>query len=271
MNRMGLPDPPACLAFFALLAACTTAGNVRPDVARDVAPTGRLRAAINFGNPVLAQKDAATREPRGVSVDLARELGRRLGLPVDLVAYDAAGKVVEAVKTGAWDVAFLAVDPERAGEIAFTAPYVVIEGTYAVPADSPLRAIEDVDRDGVRIAVGARSAYDLYLTRTLKHARLVRAPTSPAAIELFQREGLEAVAGVKQPLVQFAKSNPGVRVIEGRFMAIEQAMGTPRDRDSAARYLRPFVEEMKASGFVAAALERSGQRDATVAPAAPAR
>jgi polar amino acid transport system substrate-binding protein len=206
-----------------------------------------------------------------VSVDLARELGRRLGLPVDLVAYDAAGKVVEAVKTGAWDVAFLAVDPERAGEIAFTAPYVVIEGTYAVPADSPLRAIEDVDRDGVRIAVGARSAYDLYLTRTLKHARLVRAPTSPAAIELFQREGLEAVAGVKQPLVQLAKSNPGVRVIEGRFMAIEQAMGTPRDRDSAARYLRPFVEEMKASGFVAAALERSGQRDATVAPAAPAK
>ncbi len=262
---------PVLLACLLLLGAFTAAGDVLPDVAKDLAPTGRLRAAINFGNPVLAQKDPATGEPRGVSVDLARELGRRLGLPVDLIAYDAAGKVVDAVKTGAWDVAFLAVDPDRAAEIAFTAPYVVIEGTYAVPADSPLRAIEDVDRNGVRIAVGAKSAYDLYLTRTLKHARLVRAPTSPAAIELFQREKLEAVAGVKQPLVQLAKSDPRVRVIDGRFMAIEQAMGTPRGRESAASYLRPFVEEMKASGFVASALERSGQRDAVVAPPSPTR
>jgi polar amino acid transport system substrate-binding protein len=258
--------PLVWMASLVLLGACTAGGNVRPDVARDVAPTGRLRAAINFGNPVLAQKDAATGEPHGVSVDLARELGRRLGLPVDLIEYDAAGRVVDAVKTGAWDVAFLAIDPERAGEIAFTAPYVVIEGTYAVPADSPLRAIEDVDRDGVRIAVGLKSAYDLYLSRTLKHARLVRAPTSPAAVELFQREKLEAVAGVKQPLVQLAKSNPGVRVMEGRFMAIEQAIGAPRTRESAASYLRPFVEEMKASGFVASSLERNGQRDAAVAP-----
>ena len=257
--------------WLALLGACTAAGNVRPDVAKDFAPTGRLRAAINFGNPVLAQKDPATGEPRGVSVDLARELGRRLGLPVELIAYDAAGKVVDAVKTNAWDVAFLAVDPERATEIAFTAPYAVIEGTYAVPADSPLRAIEDVDRDGVRIAVGAKSAYDLYLTRTLKHARLLRAPTSPGAIDLFQREKLEAVAGVRQPLVQLAKSHPGVRVIEGRFMAIEQAMGMPRARERAASYLRPFVEEMKASGFVASSLEKSGQCDAAVAAPSPAR
>jgi len=256
----------AAAAWLALIAACTTAGNVRPGVARDLAPTGRLRAAINFGNPVLAQRDAATGEPRGVSVDLALELGRRLALPVDLIAYDAAGKVVDAVKTGAWDIAFLAVDPERAAEIAFTAPYVVIEGTYAVAADSPLRAIEEVDRDGVRIAVGAKSAYDLYLTRTLKHARLVRAPTSAGAIELFQREQLEAVAGVKQPLVQLAKRDPRMRVMDGRFMAIEQAMGTPRGREGAATYLRPFVEEMKASGFVASSLERSGQHDAVVAP-----
>jgi polar amino acid transport system substrate-binding protein len=226
------------------LLGCTAAGHVRSDLA----PTGRLRAAINFGNPVLAQRDPATGEPRGVSVDLARELGRRLALPVDLVAYETAGKVVDAAKTGAWDVAFLAIDPERAAEIDFTGPYVVIEGTYAVPADSPLRAIDDVDRDGVRIAVGAKSAYDLYLTRALKHARLLRAPTSPAAIELFQRERLEAVAGVKQALVQLAKSDPRVRVIEGRFMAIEQAMGTPRGREGAASYLRPFVEKMKASG-----------------------
>jgi polar amino acid transport system substrate-binding protein len=253
----------------AALAACATANSAARDVARDLAPAGRLRAAINFGNPVLAQKDPATGEPRGVSVDLARELGRRLAIPVDLVPYDAAGKVVEAIETGAWDVAFLAVDPERAAAIAFTAPYVVIEGTYAVPAGSPLRAIEDVDREGVRIAVGAKSAYDLYLARTLKHARLVRAPTSPAAIELFQKENLEAVAGVKQPLLQLAARDRGVRVLEGRFMAIEQAMGIPRGRDDAARYLRSFVEDVKASGFVARALEKSGQRDATVAP--PAR
>ena len=173
------------VAVCASVAACATATTARPDVARQLAPTGRLRAAINFGNPVLAQKDPATGEARGVSVDLARELGRRLSLPVDLVPFDAAGKVVEAIKTGAWEVAFLAVDPERAADIAFTAPYVVIEGTYAVPASSPLRAIVDVDRDGVRIAVGAKSAYDLYLARNLKHARLVRAPTSPGAIELF--------------------------------------------------------------------------------------
>lgn len=257
----------AARLLLASIAACATGGNVRPDVANALAPTGRLRAAINFGNPVLAQKDPATGEPRGVSVDLARELGRRLGLPVDLVPYDAAGKVVDAIKTGAWDVAFLAVDPERTAEIAFTAPYVVIEGTYAVPLESPLRAIEDVDREGVRIAVGAKSAYDLHLTRTLRHARLVRAPTSPAAIELFQREKLEAVAGVKQPLVQLATKDPRVRVLDGRFMAIEQAMGIPRGRESASRYLRSFVEEVKASGFVARALESSGQRDAVVAPA----
>src|SRR3954462_9413898 len=253
-----------------LLGACATAGNLRAGEAKEIAPTGRLRAAINLGNAVLAQKDPATGEPSGVSVDLARELGRRLGLPVDLVVYDAAGKVVEAVKSGAWDVAFVAIDPERAAEISYTAPYVVIEGTYAVPAGSPLRRIEDVDREGVRIAVGARSAYDLYLARTLKHARLVRAPTSPAAIELFEKENLKAVAGVTPPLVQLARADPRVRVIEGRFMTIEQAMAAPRGRAGAVRYLRAFVEEMKSSGLVARSLERSGQRDALVAPPAPA-
>ena len=259
----------AWLACLPLLGACATANMVRPEVVKDLAPTGKLRAAINFGNPVLAQKDQATGEPRGVSVDLARELGRRLALPVELITYDAAGKVFDALKTGAWDIAFLAIDPARATEISFTAPYVVIEGTYLVPADSPLRTIGDVDREGVRVAVGNKSAYDLYLTRTLKRAQLVRAPTSPAAIEVFLKDRLEAAAGVKQPLVQFAKGNPEVRVMDGRFMVIEQAMGSPKGREGGARYLREFVEEMKASGFVAAGLERSGQRDATIAPPSP--
>jgi polar amino acid transport system substrate-binding protein len=258
----------AGLAWLPFLCACATVASVPPDAAKDLAPGGKLRTAINFGNPVLAQKDPATGEPRGVSVDLARQLGRRLGVPVELVTFDAAGKVFDALGTGAWDVAFLAIEPVRAAQIAFTAPYVVIEGTYLVPVSSPLRAIADVDREGVRIAVGNKSAYDLYLTRTLKRAQIVRAPTSPAAIELFVTDRLEAAAGVKQPLVQYAKTNPSVRVMDGRFMAIEQAIGTPRGREAGARYLRQFVEEMKASGFVARGLERSGQGDATVAPPA---
>jgi polar amino acid transport system substrate-binding protein len=255
----------------ALLSTCATVVTVPPEIRSELAPTGTLRAAINFGNPVLAQKDPVTGEPRGVSVDLARELGRRLNVPVELVTYDAAGKVFDALKTGAWDIAFLAIDPARASEISFTAPYVIIEGTYLVPADSPLRTIGDVDRDGVRVAVGNKSAYDLYLTRTLKRAQIVRAPTSPAAIEIFLTDKLEAAAGVKQPLLQFAKTNPKVRVMDGRFMAIEQAMGAPKGREAGARYLGEFVEEMKASGFVARGLERSGQADATVAPKAPIR
>jgi polar amino acid transport system substrate-binding protein len=253
----------------ALLSSCATVPTVPPGARSELAPTGKLRAAINFGNPVLAQKDQASGEPRGVSVDLARELGRRLGVPVELVTFDAAGKVFDALKTGAWDIAFLAIDPVRAAEIVFTAPYVVIEGTYLVPADSPLRTIQDVDRDGVRVAVGNKSAYDLYLTRTLKRAQLVRVPTSPEAIDVFLKDKLEAAAGVKQPLLQFAKTHPNVRVMDGRFMAIEQAMGTPKGREAGALYLREFIEEMKASGFVARGLEKSGQGDATVASRVP--
>jgi polar amino acid transport system substrate-binding protein len=253
----------------ALLSSCATVPTVPPGARSELAPTGKLRAAINFGNPVLAQKDQASGEPRGVSVDLARELGRRLGVPVELVTFDAAGKVFDALKTAAWDIAFLAIDPVRAAEIVFTAPYVVIEGTYLVPADSPLRTIQDVDRDGVRVAVGNKSAYDLYLTRTLKRAQLVRVPTSPEAIDVFLKEKLEAAAGVKQPLLQFAKTHPNVRVMDGRFMAIEQAMGTPKGREADALHLREFVEEMKASGFVARGLEKSGQGDAAVAPRVP--
>jgi polar amino acid transport system substrate-binding protein len=240
--------------------------TVPHDVLKDLAPSGKLMAAINFGNPVLAQKDSATGEPRGISPDLATELGRRLGVQVEFVAYDTAGKVSDAVGTGAWSICFLAHEPARAAEITFTAPYVIIEGTYLVPTDSPLRRVADVDREGVRLAVGEKSAYDLYLTRTVRHAELVRAPSSSAALEMFVRDKLEAAAGVRQPLVRFAKSHPGLRVMDERFMAIEQAMGVPKGREAGARYLRRFVEEMKTSGFVAAGLQRSGQGDAMVAP-----
>ena len=254
------------LTCLALLGACATAELAPPDAVRDLAPTGRLRAAINLGNPVLAQKDATSGELRGISVELARELAKRLGVQVELIAFEAAGKVTAAVTSGAWDIAFVAIDPARAADIAFTAPYVIIEGTYLVPASSPLRTIEDVDRDGVRIAVSNKSAYDLYLARALKRAQLVRAPSPPASIEMFVRDRLEALAGVKQPLVELAKNDANYRVIPGRFMVIEQAMGMPRGRERGARYLRQFIEDVKASGFVARALERTGQRDAVVAP-----
>jgi len=248
---------------------CAMANDVTPAVLNDLAPKGHVRAAINFGNPVLAQKDASGGEPKGVSPDLARELAQRLGKPVEFVAFDTAGKVFEAAKQDIWDIAFLAIDPVRAAGITFTAPYVIIEGTYIVPESSPLHTTEDVDRDGVRVAVGRASAYDLFLKRQLKHAKLIEAETSEASLDLFLKDHLEAAAGVRQPLDAFAKTRPNLRVMSGRFMAINQAMCIPRGRDAGARFLRAFVEDAKASGFVAKALAASGQMDVTVAPASP--
>ena len=236
------------------------------DIAASLAPTGVLRAAINFGNPVLAQRDAANGEPRGISVDLANELADRLRVPVSFVGFDAAGKVVAAIAERTWDIAFLAIDPERAKEVLFTPPYCIIEGGYMVPAESPLTRIEDVDRSGIRITVANKSAYDLFLTRTLKHAEIVRTPTGNEAIELFLRERYEVAAGVKGSLLRFAERKPSLRVMDGRFMTIEQAMGTLHRRSAGWRYLCQFVEEMKTNGFVGAGLRRSGQLDARVAP-----
>src|SRR5947208_6222694 len=199
-----------------LVGGCVTADVVAPEVVRDIAPTGTLRAAINYGSPVLAQK-SATGEAGGVSVELTRELGRRLGVPVTLVPYEAAGKVTGDAKSGRWDIAFVARDPERAKDIEFSPPYVIIEGGYVVPANSPLKAIEDVDRDGVRISVSRGSAYDLYLQRVLKRATLVRAPSPPASIDLFVNERLDVLAGVKAPLLEYAAQHAEVRVLPGRF------------------------------------------------------
>ena len=247
-----------------LVGGCVTPDVVTSDVVRDIAPSGRLRVAMNYGNSVLVQR--AGNEPRGVSPDIARELARRLGVPLDFIAYDAAGKVTADATRGAWDIAFVARDPQRAKEIEFTAPYVIIEGAYLVPENSPLKANEDVDRPGVRISVSRGSAYDLFLSRALKSAALVRAPSPTASIDLFVNERLDALAGVKQPLIAFAASHPGYRVLPGRFMVIEQAMAMPRGRPLAARYLTDFIDELKASGFVAASLDKSGQSEAIVAP-----
>jgi len=233
----------------------------------DLAPGGTLRAAINVGNAVLAARPSAPgTEPTGISVDLARELGRRLGVPVQLVVFDAAGKVVEAGKAGGWDIAFVALDPARAAEISQSPPYVQIEGAYLVRSESALKHNDEVDRKGHRVVVGRNSAYDLYLTRALKDAEIVRTPTSATVVDTMLKENYEVSAGVKQALENDARRVPGVRLLPGRFMVINQAMASQKGREAGARYLREFVEEMKASGFVAKAIERHKQPSAVVAP-----
>jgi polar amino acid transport system substrate-binding protein len=238
-----------------------------PSLRAHLAPAGRLRVGINYGNPVLAMRDPGSGELSGVAVDLARELGKRVDVPVELVGFESAGQMVAGLKAGAWDVAFLAIDAGRAGEIDFTAPYIEIEGTYLVPAGSPLHKIADVDRAGVRIGVSANSAYDLFLSRSLQRAELVRAPDPSAAFELVVAGKVDVVAGVRQSLMANAEKLPGSRVFAGRFMAIQQALGIPKGHDEGAQYLRQFIEDVKTSGLVARAIEKAGVRGVSVAPA----
>ena len=234
----------------------------------DFTPTGKLRAAINLGNPILAYR-GEDGGARGVSVDLAGEFARRLGVDLELVVVDAAGKSVDVVAAEQADIGFFAIDPVRGANIAFSAAYVLIEGCYLVKDDSPIRANEDVDAAAHRVVVGKGSAYDLYLTRTLRHAQIVRAPTSPAVVATFLESGAEVAAGVKQQLAGDALRLGGLRLLDGRFMVIQQAMGTPKSRGAeAAACVARFVEEMKASGFVADALARHRIEGASVAPAA---
>ena len=245
--------------------------NISASVLSSLAPTGKLRVGINYGNPVLATRDPSSGDLRGVAVDLGRELGRRVGVPVELVAFESAGKMFDAVKAGAWDVAFLAVDPGRADQIDFTAPYIEIEGTYLVPAGSSLRAIGDVDREGMRIGISSGSAYDLFLSRSIQHAELIRAPDPNGAFELILTGKVDVVAGVRQHLVANLDKLPGSRVLDGRFMAIQQALGIPKGRDAGARYLREFIEDVKASGLVAQLIEKAGVRGVSVPPTAASR
>ena len=234
------------------------------DLVRDLAPSGVLRASINLGNPVLAQ--GTPDDPSGVTVDLAREVAARLAVPLELVCFDAARKSLQAMTDDRADLCFLAVDPARATEVAFTAPYVVIEGVYVVPADSALTSVSDVDRDGVRVGVKQGSAYDLYLTRTLEHATVVR---GAEGVDVFREQGLEAGAGIRQPMEAYVATRPDLRVVGERFMEIQQAVGTTvARRPETVQFLRDLVEELKASGFVADALSRSGQPAAAVAPPA---
>jgi len=242
--------------------------SISPQVIHAFTPTGKLRASINLGNPILANRDAVTGDPVGVSIDLARAFAGRLGVEVELVVFDTAGKSVDAVTQEKADIGFFAIDPLRGEGIAFTAPYVLIEGSYMVPDASPIHANDEVDRPGHRVTVGKGSAYDLFLTRELRQAEIVRAPTSPTVVDVFVAQGLDVAAGVKQQLEADARRFPGLRLLPGRFMVIQQAMGSPVGRGAeAAQCLRQFVEDMKASGFVAQALARHGIQGAMVAPA----
>ena len=236
-----------------------------PDILKDLAPGGKMRAAINVGNIVLAKRGEGGAEPTGITVDLARELGKRLGVPVEFVVYDLAGKVSAAANTGAWDICFLAIEPARAAEVEVTAPYVLIEGTYLVARDSPLKTVADVDAPGIRIGANTGAAYDLFLTRSLKNATLVRAGDGSSMFDLFEAGKVDAAAGVRQPLEIYAKAHPHVRVMPDRFMEIRQAMAAGKGKMAGQRYLASFIEEMKASGFVADAIKRHGQA-AAVAP-----
>jgi polar amino acid transport system substrate-binding protein len=250
----------------AVLSACATAPSPAP--VADIAPTGTLRAVINYGNPVLATR-GADGQPAGVSVDLAREAARRLGVPVQFITVDSARLSVDALRDRKADLGFVAIDPVRGADVDYTPPYVIIEGAYLVRQGSPLQRNEEVDRPGVRVAAGRGSAYDLYLTRELKAATLVRTPTSGVVVDEFLRNNLDVAAGVRQQLGADARRVGGVRLLPGRFQVIEQAMGVPKGRTAAQAWLTQFVEEMKASGFVAGALRRHGIDGAGVAP--PAR
>jgi len=256
----------AAALMLAAHAACAQ-GAPSPDVVKQLAPTGVLRAAINYGNSVLAQK-GTDGTPQGVSADLARTLAKRLGVEAVFVPFDAAGKAFAAAKDNKVDVLFVAIEPVRAADVDFTPPYVLIDGAYLVLKTSPLRDPAEVDKPGMRIAVGENSAYDLFLKRTLKNATLLRTAGGCCKnIDLFRAEKLDAAAGVRQPLAAYAKQHDDVRVMEKPFQQIRQAMATPKGRPAAAAYLKTFIEEMKASGFIADALKRSNQPDAQVAPA----
>ena len=238
--------------------------DVSPAVRSELAPTGKLRVGLNMSNFLLTATDAATGKPKGLAADMGMELGRRLGVSVELVPFPNPGAVADAAKTGVWDVGFIGAEPQRATEIDFTAAYVEIEATYLVPPGSPIKAIPDVDRPGIRIAISDRSAYDLYLTRHLKHAELKRA-RGDDVFKRFLSDKLDAMAGLRPGLVKNQEKLPGSRILDGNFTAVQQAAGVPKGRTAGAKYLREFIEDAKASGLVAKLIEKNNVRGLTVA------
>jgi polar amino acid transport system substrate-binding protein len=239
--------------------------SVTPALRSELAPTGTLRVALNLSNTLLVSSAPADGEPSGIAPDIGRELARRLEVPVAFVRYPGPGDLVEAVSTGVWDVGLVGADPLRASEITFTPAYVEIEATYLVPADSPIRQVAEVDRPGSRIAVAEKTAYDMYLRGALQHATLHHARGLDATYQLFRGEQLDAMAGLKVQLVEVQASHPDTRLLDGRFTAIQQAIGTPIQRTAAAAYLRKFVQDIK-GGLVAQLIAQYGVQGLAVPP-----
>ena len=252
-----------------VLMSCAMANEITPATRAELAPTGTLRVGLNHGNFLLVSSGSKGGNPRGVAPDVARELGRQAGVPVQFVDFDTAGGLADAARTGAWDVAFLGAEAQRAAEIAFTAAYLEIPATYLVPPGSPIRSVADVDREGVRISVTERAAYELYLSRNIEHATLVRTEGLDGSFNLFVKEKLDALAGLRPRLLTDVEKLPGARILDGQFYAVQQAIGAPKSRAAAAQYLREFVERVKASGFVAQAIVKNGVSGVSAAP--PAR
>jgi polar amino acid transport system substrate-binding protein len=242
--------------------------DITPAVRAELAPTGKVRAGVNYGNFILATRDRATGESRGVAIDLLSDVGRRLGVPVEIVAYDSVAVMGDAAPTGAWDIAFLGSDPAREALMSFTAAYLEIAATYLVRADSPLRTAADVDREGVRVAAPARANYELFLRRNLGRAQLVSAADGGAAFALLAGGEVDALAGLTEGLLGLAPKLPGSRLVDGQFMGVQQSIAVPRGRDAGLAYVRRVVEDAKASGLVARAIARTGARGVSVAPPA---
>jgi polar amino acid transport system substrate-binding protein len=265
------PDKIAAGVFSLLLvASCASAPSALPQVVADLAPTGKLRAGINYANAVIATKDSATGELRGVSVDLMRELALRLNVPLELVGFDFSGKLTDALNTGALDIGGIAggAGSGREGTLDFTAGYVQIETTYMVTPGSPIRSIAEVDREGVRVGVADKSAFQPFLVRTLKNAKLLTGPGNPTAFELLRSGKVDVLAGLRHQLMEVAPKLPGSRVLDGRFLVVEQTLAIPKGREAGLRYLREYVEEAKASGMIAKSLAKSGNSNVPVSPAA---
>lgn len=239
--------------------------EVTPAVNAELAPAGRLRAGINYGNAILAGKDPSTGQPHGVAIDLAREIGVRLGVTVEFVAFDTAGALVDGATTGAWDIAFLGSEPARERDISFTPAYLEIEATYLVRESSDLRNASEVDRAGVTVSAPARANYQLFLSRTLQHAKLSITQDGSAAAELLMSGEADALAGLRDGLVGLTQRLPGTRLLDGRFMGVQQSIGVPKGHTAGLSFLTSMVEDAKASGLVAQAIEKTGAVGVSVA------
>lgn len=241
---------------------------ITPAILADLAPNGKIRAGVNYNNAILATKDPITGASSGVAIDLMNEVARLLGVPVEIIPHDSVGALVDGARAGAWDIAFLGSEPARERDISFTAAYLEIEATYLVQGSSPLARAVEVDRDGINVSAPARANYELYLSRTLEHAKLVSTSDAPAAFDLLVKGEVDALAGLKQELIRLAERLPGSRLLDGRFMGVQQSIGVPKGHEAGIEFLKAVVEDAKASGLVARAIERTGAQGVTVAPMA---